>query len=113
MARLENNRGHSPTLTIFVPPHCQTSNPLVHTHNMKISAFAAIITLGLISISLSGCLSEAESQEVSHSESEGESGHDHKIVVTSPVCKDVINTQPYVCQIHSCQHIEVRALQAG
>lgn len=85
---------------------------MLHTNNMKISAIAAIV-LGLVSLSLSGCLSEAESQEVSHSESEGESGHDHKIVVTSPLSKDVINTQPYVCQIHSCQHIEVRALEGG
>jgi membrane fusion protein (multidrug efflux system) len=79
---------------------------------MKISAIATIV-LGLVSLSLSGCLSQAESQEVSHSESEGESGHEHKIVVTSPVRKDVISTQPYVCQIHSCQHIEVRALEGG
>jgi membrane fusion protein (multidrug efflux system) len=27
--------------------------------------------------------------------------------------KDVISTQQYVCQIHSCQHIEVRALERG
>jgi len=79
---------------------------------MKISAIATIV-LGLVSLSLSGCLSQAESQEVSHAESEGESGHEHKIVVTSPVRKDVISTQPYVCQIHSCQHIEVRALEGG
>ncbi|MEQ8788357.1 MAG: efflux RND transporter periplasmic adaptor subunit [Pirellulaceae bacterium] len=37
----------------------------------------------------------------------------HKIVVTSPVRKDVVSTQQYVCQIHSCQHIEVRALEGG
>jgi len=79
---------------------------------MKISAIAAIV-LGLVSLSLSGCLSQAESQEVSHSESEGESAHEHKIVVTSPLRKDVISTQPYVCQIHSCQHIEIRALYGG
>jgi membrane fusion protein (multidrug efflux system) len=35
------------------------------------------------------------------------------ILVTSPARKDVIATQPYVCQIHSCQHIEVRALERG
>jgi membrane fusion protein, multidrug efflux system len=80
---------------------------------MKISAIAAII-LGLVSLSLSGCLSQADSQEVSHSESQANSGpHEHAIVVTSPVRKDVISTQPYVCQIHSCQHIEVRALEGG
>jgi membrane fusion protein (multidrug efflux system) len=37
----------------------------------------------------------------------------HKIVVTSPQIQDVISTQQYVCQIHSCRHIEVRALEGG
>lgn len=80
---------------------------------MKISAIATIV-LALFSCSLSGCASQADSQEQSHAESHGESGHPaHKIVVTSPIKKDVINTQPYVCQIHSCKHIEVRALEGG
>jgi membrane fusion protein (multidrug efflux system) len=79
---------------------------------MTNSAIAAII-LGLTSPILVGCVSQAESQEVSHAESKGEAEHEHKIVVTSPVRKDVINTQRYVCQIHSCQHIEVRALSGG
>lgn len=57
---------------------------------------------------------EAASEERTHSESDGESEHHaHKIVVTSPVRRDVIGTQPYVCQIHSCKHIEVRALEGG
>jgi len=80
---------------------------------MKISALAAIL-LGLICISLAGCLVEAGSHEVSEAESEGgESAHAHEIIVTSPIRKDVISTQPYVCQIHSCQHIEIRALSGG
>jgi membrane fusion protein (multidrug efflux system) len=37
----------------------------------------------------------------------------HKIVVTSPVAKDVTSTQQYVCQVHSRRHIEVRALETG
>ena len=51
----------------------------------------------------------------SHGEGHGEGGHHpvHKIIVTTPVKKDVISTQQYVCQIHSCQHIEVRALEGG
>jgi membrane fusion protein (multidrug efflux system) len=36
-----------------------------------------------------------------------------KVVVTSPKAMDVIITQRYVCQIHSRQHIEVRALDNG
>lgn len=51
----------------------------------------------------------------SHGEGHGAGGHHavHKIIVTTPVKKDVISTQQYVCQIHSCQHIEVRALEGG
>lgn len=44
---------------------------------------------------------------------EGEHHPEHKIVVTSPVAQDVTLTQRYVCQIHSCRHIEVRALEGG
>jgi membrane fusion protein (multidrug efflux system) len=36
-----------------------------------------------------------------------------KVVVTSPKVMDVVITQTYVCQIHSKQHIEVRALDSG
>jgi membrane fusion protein, multidrug efflux system len=82
---------------------------------MKIPAIAATV-LGLVSLSLAltGCESTGDSQEVSHSESHAESGHhEHKIVVTSPIRKDVISTQQYVCQIHSCQRIEVKALDRG
>ncbi len=34
-------------------------------------------------------------------------------MVTSPKAMDVTITQPYVCQIHSQRHIEVRALESG
>jgi membrane fusion protein (multidrug efflux system) len=37
----------------------------------------------------------------------------HKIVVTSPMAKDVIITQDYVCQIHSQRHIDLCALDDG
>jgi len=37
----------------------------------------------------------------------------HNIVATSPVAKDVVSTQEYVCQIHSRRHIEVRAQVRG
>jgi membrane fusion protein (multidrug efflux system) len=36
-----------------------------------------------------------------------------KIVVTGPKAMDVIITQQYVCQIHSCRHIKVCALDNG
>ncbi|KAA0133724.1 efflux RND transporter periplasmic adaptor subunit [Gimesia chilikensis] len=56
-----------------------------------------------------------EAHAESHGEGHGAGGHHavHKIIVTTPVKKDVISTQQYVCQIHSCQHIEVRALEGG
>ena len=79
---------------------------------MKLTSIATLL-LGLISLFLSGCLSHAESQETTHSETEGEAEHEHKILVTSPIRKNVITTTPYVCQIHSCQHIEIRALMGG
>lgn len=57
---------------------------------------------------------ESEAAQSEEAQSEGaESEEGHKIVVTSPFRTDVISTQPYVCQIHSCRHIEVRALEGG
>jgi membrane fusion protein, multidrug efflux system len=38
---------------------------------------------------------------------------EEKIVVTSPMAKDVTITQQYVCQIHSRRHIDVCALEEG
>lgn len=37
----------------------------------------------------------------------------HKVVVTSPIVKQVVSTQQYVCQIHSSRHIEIKALEGG
>ncbi len=37
----------------------------------------------------------------------------HKVISTCPTYEDVTTTQQYVCQIHSCRHIEVRALESG
>jgi len=69
---------------------------------MKI-AQVLTITLALISLSLPAC-----QQREDQSESE-----QHKIVLTSPLAKDVVITQQYVCQIHSQRHIKVCALQNG
>lgn len=52
----------------------------------------------------------------SYSEPDEEPSHEEehdKIVVISPVAKDVTITEPYVCQIHSQRHIEVRAIESG
>jgi membrane fusion protein (multidrug efflux system) len=69
---------------------------------MKVSPILAI-TLALISLSLPACHIDKEQTHEEH----------HKIVVTSPQAKYVTLTQPYVCQIHSQRHINVRALQDG
>ena len=55
-------------------------------------------------LALAGC-NEPEAEE--HHEEH------HRIVVTSPKIKDVTTTQQYVCQIHSCRHIEVCAMEEG
>lgn len=51
---------------------------------------------------LVGCGSKHEEKE-----------EDYKFLVTSPVKKDTIVVRPYVCQIRSIQHIEIRALERG
>jgi membrane fusion protein, multidrug efflux system len=42
-----------------------------------------------------------------------EKGEQTRFVVTSPLRKDTLTTKEYVCQIHSIQHIELRALEKG
>ena len=57
---------------------------------------------------------KVEKGEKEHKEEkEGSHGEAHKILVTNPEAKDVTLAQPYVCQIHSKRHIEVRALEDG
>jgi membrane fusion protein (multidrug efflux system) len=63
------------------------------------------VTLALISLSLPAC-DRTHAQDKEH--------HEHrKIVATSPLAKDIIITQQYVCQIRSQRNIEVKALQEG
>lgn len=47
--------------------------------------------------------------ESHHKEHESEA----KFLVTSPIRKDTATAREYVCQIHSIQHIELRALERG
>ncbi len=68
---------------------------------MKVSPYSVVILAVLL------CL-PACTKPVEHAHEER-----HKIVVTSPQARDVVSTQQYVCQIHSCKHIEVRALDNG
>jgi membrane fusion protein (multidrug efflux system) len=74
---------------------------------MKMSPFSTLLILSL-TLPLPAC------QKVEGQEEEEQQHHaEHKILVTSPVARDVISTQPYVCQIHSRRHIEVCALKGG
>lgn len=61
------------------------------------------IILALLSLSLPAC-------EMQEDQSQPEQ---KKIIVTNPKAQDVVITQPYVCQIHSQKHIDVRAWQHG
>jgi membrane fusion protein (multidrug efflux system) len=73
---------------------------------MNVSPTAAVV-MAVFSLSLPACQrTHAENHQQPHQEN-------HKIVVTSPLAKDVIVTQPFVCQIHSRRHIEVKALEEG
>jgi membrane fusion protein (multidrug efflux system) len=69
------------------------------------SHFTSVVAslLGLSLLTLSGC---------GHRDGEKHEEH-HKVVVTSPMVKDVVTTQQFVCQIHSSRHIEIRALENG
>ncbi len=69
--------------------------------------------LALILLSLPACdMVTGKHEKEGHGE--GEPHHaEHKILVTSPLAKDVVSTQHYVCQIHSRNHIEVRAIEGG
>lgn len=69
---------------------------------LKVSPLSAI-AIALVCLALPACKQRAA--EV-HEEA-------HRVLVTSPVRKDIVLTQQYVCQIHSCRHIEMCALENG
>ncbi len=52
-------------------------------------------------------------QSYFHKHEEKHQAEENQIVVTSPKAMDVTITQPFVCQIRSQRHIEVRALEPG
>jgi membrane fusion protein (multidrug efflux system) len=64
----------------------------------KMLMFAALSAV----IGLSSCKSEKEEKE-----------EEVKFLVTAPLKKDTMITKEYVCQIHSIQHIELRAMEKG
>ncbi len=69
--------------------------------------YAHLDSMGAVRI-----VGQYESYFHKHEEQEAHQEHD-KIMVTSPMAKDVVITQQYVCQIHSRQHIDVCALEDG
>ena len=68
---------------------------------------------GLIFLAQAGCNHVVQPHDEAHADSHAAGHHHHKIVITCPLKKTVITTQQYVCQIHSCRHIEVRSLEGG
>src|SRR5690349_5297037 len=72
---------------------------------MKVSPILALV-VPMFALSLPAC-ERMQAEEKEHAQEHNE------IVVTSPATRDVVITQPYVCQIRSQQHIEVCALQDG
>ncbi len=65
------------------------------------------LALGYICLSLTAC-------KPAHHEAHGEEHEEaHLVVATSPLEREVVITQKYVCQIHSRRHIELRALERG
>lgn len=67
--------------------------------------YAYLDSMGVRAEQMSGRMLGHQEEEVHHEE--------NKIIVTSPLAKDVILTQRFVCQIHSRRHIEVCALEDG
>ena len=69
---------------------------------MKASPIQAVI-LAMVCLSVPAC----------HLHNEEKEEEPHEIIATSPMVKDVVLTQQYVCQIHSGRHINIRALLSG
>lgn len=63
--------------------------------------FISIISLGVL-LYTAGCSSRSEEKE-----------EEYNFKVTSPLKRDTTVTRPFVCQIRSIQHIELRALERG
>jgi membrane fusion protein (multidrug efflux system) len=72
------------------------------THPARLTPILTLI-LALLSLSLPACNKTEDQHEEEH----------HQIVATSPLAKDVVLTQEYVCQIHSQRHIKVQAMAGG
>ena len=80
-------------------------------HPMELSNIATrkpLMLIGMLaSILVSSCHHEEAEHEHEHAEKEAQ------LIVTRPLKRDTVVTREYVCQIHSCRNIEVRALERG
>ncbi|MBK8615017.1 MAG: efflux RND transporter periplasmic adaptor subunit [Flavobacteriales bacterium] len=64
-----------------------------------------VLPLFALGVLLAGCGGHLE---------EGHEGHEHgRYPATNPLIADTVIQRDYVCQIHSVQHIELRALEKG
>jgi membrane fusion protein (multidrug efflux system) len=72
---------------------------------MRVFSIELVIAIVPVLLALSGC-------QESRATVENQTEH-HEIVVTTPLVKDVVTTDQYVCQIHGRQNIEVCALSGG
>lgn len=75
---------------------------------MRVSPIPAVLVAWLCLPPLACTDLQAGEEDGAHHEEE-----QRKIVATTPLAKDFVTTQEYVCQIHSSRHIEVRALERG
>lgn len=74
----------------------------------KLAMVASLMTCLL----LSGCHKHEAEHEAEHEGGEREEG-ESKLIVTRPLRKDTTVMRDFVCQIHSVQNIEIRALERG
>jgi membrane fusion protein (multidrug efflux system) len=72
-----------------------------------------VVRWGVVFVALSSALFIPACSKSQAEDRKGHAEEHQKLVVTSPVAKDVVSTQEYVAQIHSRRHIEVRALETG
>lgn len=70
----------------------------------------SLVALSLVVATIAGCQELNGQQHEEHVEAHHPH---HRLVVTTPIQKNVTTTQQYVCQIHSCRHIDVKALETG
>lgn len=85
-------------------------------HATRFRRAFAVLT-ALTALSLPACLptqaSENSHEKAAHGSHDAHAAHQNALIGTSPLVKDVLITQQYVCQISSQRHIQIRALQEG